>query len=512
MRILLLNPPAPGSGWYQLEHLGLAYIAAVLRQAGHDTRILDANLEGLAVTAAADAANALAPFDLIGLTAMEPLTFQAGLEIVERLRDQGHRPTTILGGYFATFWGQKVIETCPLVDVVVLGEGEQTVLELVRAIETNASLAEVDGICYRDGSAVRTTIPRRLVADLDQLPFPARDYVRQSYERHHVAGLYGSRGCVHRCTFCQIEQFYRLAPGSPYRTRTEANLVAEIMALLEEHGCRNLLFVDDEFIEGSPRRLRVLSEFIQLLRQKKVDIGFAIQYRADQGHNRDLLAGLKSVGLTTVFIGVESGLDSVLARYDKRIDRRMITRSLAVARELELQLIAGYILFDPYTTFDELRANVDYLMTDEAPTILDLHGMIVLKGTPDEARLRRQGRLKEEGFQLHYPTPDPDLRVFKALLNLYYPVSSPSVHNIYRLHLMVGRFPASERRMAMLAVAEVLSRLRALHQTFLRRAVDDVINKRDGNGWLDELTDAHRELAADSWRLIQAWESVLAAR
>jgi radical SAM superfamily enzyme YgiQ (UPF0313 family) len=512
MRILLLNPPAPDTGWYHLEHLGLGYIAAVLRGCGHEVCLLDSNLEGLNVDDTFSRASAFAPIDVIGLTAMEPLTFQAGLAVAEQLRAQGIGNKVVAGGYFASFWGKEVIERFPSVDVVVLGEGERTIVDLIDALERGSPLSEVAGILHREAGAVAVSPRRALVSDLDHLPFPERDYVRRSYAQHHVAGVYASRGCVHECTFCQIVRLYELSSGSPYRTRSGANIAAELESLVSNHGIHNFLFVDDEFIQGSPRRIRALREFVEVMRQTGLDIGFSIQYRADQGHQRDLLAALKSVGLTTVFIGVESGLESVLDRYDKKINRGMVERSLAVARELELMLIAGYILFDPYTTFDELQANVNYLTSEAAPTILDLHGMIILKGTPDESRLSQQGLLKEEGFQLYYRTHDPNMRAFKDLLGRYYPFSSPGVGNIYRLHLMIGRFASSERDAARLAVVEAQARLRVLHHAFLQKAMADVLGKRDGGDWLQELEDAHAELAADSARIIQEWEPILATR
>ena len=512
MKILLLNPPAPAAGWYQLEHLGLGYIAAVLRQDGHDVVILDANLEGWDADHTSRAAVAQGPYELIGLTAMEPQTFQTGMAIIAALSGPENTPRIIAGGYFATFWGAQIMAAYPAIDAVVLGEGEQTIVELVRAMQNGGPTTGVPGTLYRRDGQVLCAPARPLLADLDRLPFPARDYVRRSYERHHVAGLYGSRGCCHKCTFCQISRFYRLSPGAPYRTRSAANIVAEIEQLRHEHGIHNFLFVDDEFIEGSRRRTAVIRDLCHTIRRRELDVGFAIQYRADHGHQRDLLIALKGVGLSTVFIGVESGIDSVLARYEKGITRRTITTALAVARELELSLIVGYILFDPDTTFDELRANVAYLSSDEAPTVLDLHGMIVLKGTPDEARLRREGRLKEEGFQLLHPAIDADVQAFKHLLAQYYPFSSPAVRDIYRLHLMVGRFAAQDRPPAHHAAAGLLGELRRLHQTFLQRAIDDVTARRDGNGWLDELRAAHGELAQRSSRLVAAWERPLGGR
>jgi radical SAM superfamily enzyme YgiQ (UPF0313 family) len=512
MKILLLNPPALGSGWYKLEHLGLGYIAAVLRQDGHHVVILDANLEGWNPDQARRATAGLGPFDVVGLTGMGPETFLAGLDLIAQSGMVARGGKVIAGGYFATFWGEKILALYPQIDAIVLGEGEQTVVELVRALGVGRPLQEVAGVMFRAGNETFCALPRPLIGDLDQLPFPARDYARQSYEQNHLTGIYGSRGCCHKCTFCQISQFYRLAPGSIYRTRSAGNIVAEMQSLVDNYGIRNFLFVDDEFIEGSRRRTQVIGDFTTALRQKSLDVGFAVQYRADQGHRRDLLAALKAVGLTTVFIGVESGIDSVLARYNKGITRHTINNALSVARELDLSLIVGYILYDPYTTFDELRANVAYLRSDEAPTVLDLHGLIVLKGTTDETRLRKEGRLKEDGFRLYYRAIDDDVQAFKQLLFQYESFSSPSIGNIYRLQLMTGRFPAQTRRDSLQLVGALLNQLRGLHNTFLGQAEADVMRGRDGHAWMGELCEAHAELAAESGRLIASWESALTGR
>ena len=90
--------------------------------------------------------------------------------------------------------------------------------------------------------------PRPLIGDLDQLPFPARDYLSIAYKRYHHAVVAASRGCYHRCSFCQIAQFYRQSQGSPYRTRSARNIADEVEMLVKEHGVRSIFFVDDEFI------------------------------------------------------------------------------------------------------------------------------------------------------------------------------------------------------------------------------------------------------------------------
>jgi len=469
MNILLLNPPSAEKNWYRAEHLGLAYLAAILRQAGCRVCLLDANLEDLDIQNTVQVILERMPkIDILGITATEPETLKAGVAIVRLLNQTGLHPHVTCGGYLPTFWSEEVLQKFPEIDTVVIGEGEETLRILVDTLQLGKDLAKVEGIVYRDLSGqVLHTQPRPLIANLDSLPFPARDYLSTTYQKFHHALVYASRGCYHKCSFCQIAQFYRLSPGGPYRTRSAKNIADEIELLVTQYGVRSIFFVDDEFITESRQRRKVIDELIAEIRARELQFSFSIQYRADTGSDEGLLQALKDIGLSTVFIGVESGVDSVLKRFDKGIKKNNLTTALRIVRDLDFNLIAGYMLYNPGTTFEELKESIAYLLDSEAPFIQDLHGMNLLKGTREENLVRNMGLLVSRDLKVNYSIKDKKVVAFVDALRHYFPIYRSVVLDIYELLFLLVRLPEEiqEEKKA------IDDKIRALHNRFLIQSI-----------------------------------------
>ena len=506
MNILLLNPPPNDRSWYRAEHLGLAYLASVMRQTGHIVHIFDSLLENQnAEQTYQTIKNRFHDIQLLGITATEPESIVSGAKIVKRLKQDGMKMHVTAGGYLPTFWSDELLSKYSEVDTVVVGEGEETLQHLVQTLGQQGDLAAIPGLVFRRpcGEIVHNP-PRSLIRDLDQLPFPARDYLAVSYQKYHHALVYGSRGCYHQCSFCQIAQFYRLSSGVPYRTRSAKNIADEIELLVTQHGVQSIFFVDDEFITESKQRRQVIEELIEEIKIRKLNFSFSIQYRADTGNHEPLLRSLKEVGLRTVFIGVESGVNSVLQRFDKGITRADIDSALKIVRDLDLSSNIGYMLYSPNTTFEELQQSVDYLMTPESPTLLKLIGMTVLKGTPEEKTARELDILSETEFDIHYRIRDRKIAAFAYLLHLYYPIYEPVTADFYELHFMMGDLLPQKREELLQKTKYVSNRIRILHQEFLMFAIRDAANEvMEPPDWLGNLKEEFKILNGDTQRLIE---------
>jgi len=503
MDVLLLNPPPNDRSWYRVEHLGIAYLAAVLRQAGHTVHLLDSLLEDLDIEQTHRAIEArFGRLDVVGITATEPETIKSGVAVVRRLRRNGLDAHVTSGGYLPTFWSDELLREYPEVDSVVVGEGEDTLRHLVQTVQDGGDLGGVPGLVFRgEGGAIVHNTPRRLIEDLDQLPFPARDYLPTAYQKYHHALVYGSRGCYHQCSFCQISQFYRLSPGGPYRTRSASNIAAEIEDLVNGHGVRSIFFADDEFITESSRRRRIIEDLIQEIRERELEFSFSIQYRADTGAEESLLRALKEVGLRTVFIGVESGVERVLERFDKGISKADIDQALRVVGDLDLSLIPGYMLYNPDTTFEELRDSVEYLLSPGSPMIQDLHGMNLLRGTAEERDLHRRGMVEERGVRIGYRILDGRVAAFVGWLRGYYQLYRPAILDVYELLFMLVELPEEILR----DMRFIENRIRRLHEEFLSRAIDGLSQGRlDEEPPMDDLKVAYELLNNETQRLVAA--------
>jgi len=505
MNVLLLNPPPNDRSWYRVEHLGIAYLAAVLRQAGHTVHLLDSLLENLDVEQTYQTIKRrFGQIDVIGITATESETIKSGVAVVGKLKSYGLDAHVTSGGYLPTFWSDELLREYPEVDSVVVGEGEETLRDLVQALQQQTDLESVPGLVFRSkaGEIVHNP-PRRLIQDLDQLPFPARDYLAIAYQKYHHALVYASRGCYHRCSFCQIAQFYRLSSGSPYRSRSAKNIADEIEILVNEHGVRSIFFADDEFITESLQRKRIIEELIEEIRKRKLEFSFSIQYRADTGANEPLLRALRDVGLRTVFIGVESGVDSVLERFDKGTTKTDIQKTLQIVQDLDLSANIGYMLYNPDTTFEELKQSVEYLLSPEAPTILKLIGMMILKGTPEEENARQRNLASESNFGIRYQITDRRIAKFADLLRLYYPIYEPVARDYYELHFMIGDLAPIEGAAVLKTIRRIGQTIRSLHQQFLSKAIVEISKgKPAALDWMDELGGAYKSLSLETQQLL----------
>jgi radical SAM superfamily enzyme YgiQ (UPF0313 family) len=208
------------------------------------------------------------------------------------------------------------------------------------------------------------TGPRALIHNLDELPFPARDQLAGTVARGgHPEEIYltGSRGCPYRCSFCDIKTFYQKGTGPGWRGRSPENLGAELTALAERYGVTpTYVFVDDQFVGPGPAGKRRCVAFAEVLKKAKLGVSFEITCRAD-AVDSDVLTALKEAGLSGVYLGLDSGSESVLRRYQKDLTIETNLRAAQLVRDLDIPLDFGFIMFDPWTEPDELDASLEFL-------------------------------------------------------------------------------------------------------------------------------------------------------
>jgi len=262
--------------------------------------------------------------------------------------------------------------------------------------------------------------------------------------------------------------------------------------------------VDDEFITESLKRKRVIDELIEEIRRRKLEFSFSIQYRANTGSDENLLRALKDVGLRTVFIGVESGVESVLKRFDKGISKGDVDKALSIVRDLGFSANIGYMLYNPDTTYNEFKNSVFYLLSTESPTILKLIGMTILKGTPEEKQARSKGLVSCENYEIRYQITDRRIATFANLLRIYYPIYEPVSRDFYELHFMIGDLFSETRMAFLLRIREIEEEIKNLHQQFLSMALDEILTETlKEPAWIDELRIAHKILHQKTQQLLE---------
>ena len=336
MNILLINPPSAAAYYrlgIKLPPLGLAYLAAVLREHGHGVKIVD-----LAVEDVDWRTYPYQEFDLVGLS-VDTLRYPAALEIARVVKEKGGR--VVLGGPHVSFFYEEPLES-GLTDWVVRNEGEYPLLDLVEHLERKQPLEEVKGLVYLSNRNLVVNPPAPFVEDLDSLPFPARDLLpldlyTHKIQKRYAATLISSRGCPFDCEFCSSSRFN----GTRWRARSPENILEELDLLYNKYGYRAVAFFDDNFTLDPYR----VDRLCQKLLKKGWDlIWFALSRVDTVVRNAKLVELMAKAGLRMLFLGFESAAQETLDKYGKKLKVEEALKAMDILRRNKVKVVGSFIL------------------------------------------------------------------------------------------------------------------------------------------------------------------------
>lgn len=319
MRFLLINPATAGSRQPAYFPLGLAYVARVLLDDGHEVEILDINANRWSADEVAYRVRR-ADFDVAGITGMVT-EFPSVRWLSGLIKKINPTATVVLGGGLPTAFPRLALEKTEA-DIAVVGEGEITIGELATALAARSPLTGLKGIWYKDGGCLGTTQPRELVDDLDTLQFPARHlfplelYVQnpvpylRMFDRNVVStNIVSSRGCPYKCTYC----FHGLW-GDRFRARSAEDVINEIRVLHNEYGITGVFFMDDTFVLDRERLVAICDGLIG----ENLGIIWAASGRVNLV-DRHVLEKMRAAGCRTILYGIESGSQKILDEMRKGV-------------------------------------------------------------------------------------------------------------------------------------------------------------------------------------------------
>ena len=363
MRIILASPEA--KVWSSRKHipLGLGYLAAVLRDAGHDVMIYDAAIEDVPVTAYLDEADTAGKsYELIGITATTPL-IQDAWEMAELVKPRGL--TTILGGPHLTILpGESLSPEHPYVDYTFKGEAEHGLVEFVDALEKGERPEDRDipGLNYRRNGEVFVSPHSPMIEDLDSLPFPAHDLFKIDQYTNlqpltdgldpnaRSFTILTSRGCPYKCTFCS-----KPVTGDTWRARSAENVVAEWRWLVEDLHATEIGVTDDIWNLKMPRA----KELCRRLAEENLNtVEWTTVHGMKVNHtDPELFQLMKAAGAKRVGFGVENG-DPWMLRHVIRKAQTLdqVRNAFKWAKEANLQTMGFFIYGMPKDTEETMEA------------------------------------------------------------------------------------------------------------------------------------------------------------
>lgn len=368
--------------------LGVLYMAGELRRHGHEVQLIDATTTGAGHD---EILGRIREFDpgLVGVSTMTP-SAPAAYDLVRFLKGHLDVPVIIGGVHCNSFQG-KVLEDLPQADAVCVGEGEQTIVELVKAFEGGMALEDVKGIFYRDTSGkIVGTESRPLNMDLDTLAFPARDLVDHSpysllpgaFKRLPITSMITSRGCPYgKCSFC----FEAGNHAFKFRRNSPEYVMREIEETLIPLGIREIAFWDDIFLVNH----KWVEQFTQLI--KKYDLTWSC-YAWPKPVTKAMLEMASDAGCWAVSYGFESGDQKLLDVIEKNMTLEHSRQAAKWTHDAGMATRALFMLALPGETPELAKKTVEFAIEMDC-TMAQFHPTFPEPGTPLYDRARLEGQI-----------------------------------------------------------------------------------------------------------------------
>jgi len=382
MRILLIDPPFYRFiGYYNRYFpLGLAYLAAVLRENGHDVLIYDAdcnvNPSKMDFTRLEDSyplylkslkenshpiwqemrerIHNFKP-DTVGITVWTTFAASA-LRIASLCKEYDRSVPVVMGGPHISIKHDEVMKICPDVDFLIRGEGEKTFVELAKALESKdkaKALKNINGILYRQNREIVHNPDREFIQDLDTIPLPARDLLlnKDSYNSEDMGLLMTSRGCPYNCSYCATSIWERKT-----RYRSIDNVINEIKLVIDKYGTRQFTFKDDSFTVNRKRVLELCDRLIN----EDIRINWDCNTRVNLV-DEEILNKMKKAGCNGIKVGIETGSERILKLINKRISFEQCKKAVKLFRKVGIHWTGYFMMGLPSETKEDVYQTLKFM-------------------------------------------------------------------------------------------------------------------------------------------------------
>lgn len=347
-KVLLIQPNNKGviglNSVALIEPTGLEAIAGSLLEDGNEVEIVDLRAVKNPDRYLDDAMHTIKP-EICGFSCSFTPDVYRTIELAKRLKNDYGVKFVFVGGHHVSVY--PIDFNVKEIDAVVIGEGEQTAVELVRAYSAGNNISSVKGIMYpEDGKQIKTP-PRDLIKNINSLPFFARnltsEYRKQYYLgiRTSLACIETARGCPFKCDFCSVWNFYR----GTYRSKSPERVVEELKSIKEDY-----VFVTDDNFFSDVKRVKRIGE---LVKKEGINKLYTIQARSDTiVKHPELIDQWKELGLSNIFIGFESIDDDKLSSINKSNSSSNNEKAYYIAKDRNVSVTASFIVSPDFTKLD----------------------------------------------------------------------------------------------------------------------------------------------------------------
>jgi len=389
MRVCLVNPPHITEDIIfsnVFQPIRLAYVAAALEQAGHEVVIIDAlgegwqkrrklgagrYLVGLGYNEIAQRISAISP-KVVGVAAPYTLQAESSFNLASAIKACGSKPPVVMGGPHATAFPLECLNQQD-VDAVIVGEGEQAILQLVDLLESGSCVEEavnIPNVAVRIDGEPKLPQERVYMDNLDNIPFPARHLMPlESYFKAARAARVGytttlcaqrwtsiisSRGCPYKCIFCTVHKHM----GRKYRGRSSVNVVNEITECVDKYGVNFISFMDDNLTFDKERILQICRLMVE--RRLNIKWGTPNGVRADL-LDEELISSMKTSGCVHICVAPESGNQDIVDNViKKKMKLEAVEMAVRLCKKYDIRVDSFFVIGLPRESKANIQETIDF--------------------------------------------------------------------------------------------------------------------------------------------------------
>ena len=407
IRTLLINPPYSLEERYGrnikqfgavTEPLGLAYLAAALEGSGREVAIHDAPALGCDLGMTVEKITT-EKWDLVGVTLLTPM-FDSVRRLLREIRRQAPHVLIVVGGAHASALPERTLAEIPEIDFLCIGEGEETIGELVAALEGVTSLSEISGLAFRHHGEIIRNRGRGFLKDIDGLPKPARHLLPMKSYQLTASRTKGStfcptiiaaRGCPFDCQYCSHPA------GRTFRHHSVERIIDELKELKDVYQATQVNLEADTL---TLKRI-FIKDLCRRLIEEELHVQWTCESRVDTV-DAEILSLMKQAGCWQISYGVEAGVQRLLDSIQKGVTLEKIRETFLATKRAGITIRGFFMLGLPTETYAEAMETIRFAMNLD-PLWAQFTITIPYPGTPMFNELVAQGKLRHEDWS-HYNT------------------------------------------------------------------------------------------------------------
>ena len=350
----------------------LIYVGTLLKKVSNQVKLIDAIAENLSFNQTIKALKNISPDYIISIIGFE--CFEDDIKVINKIKKQLPNTKIIIFGHYPTLFPKEIFENSK-VDIIIRGEPDLTIYELLQKIKNNKDFSSLEGIAYRkDGKKVINPISKRIL-NLNKLPIPDRSLLKNKLYYEPFLGkpyttIQTTRGCPYSCNYC-VKTFGKLT-----YFRNPENILMEIKDAYVNYGIRNFRFIDDTFTTDKKR----VQDLCKLIIQERIKIKWTCLSRIDT-LDRKTATLMKKAGCKRIYLGIESGSQKIINYYNKNLKKEIILPIIKMIHKAGIETIGWFMVGSPDETDRDLEESVKLAKKSDLDFVV-VSQLIVYPGTP----------------------------------------------------------------------------------------------------------------------------------